>query len=85
MVSGGFLDRLGWSARRKQVRTRSRDVLLASAVVMTCLAGVVFFQVLKLLHGPTDPFWIGYGLCLWFGFLLAVLTGMVYRRLAADS
>lgn len=79
---GCWIDRrIGWSPRKTPIRSRLRDFLLASAVIVAGLAVVVFLQVVKLVRpAPSDPFWFGYGISLWFGFLLVVLAGMVYRR-----
>ena len=81
---GSWIDRrLGWSPSRRYVRTRLRDVLLVSAVVIACFAVQVFVQNARVLYPrPTDPFWMGYGIWLWFLFLLSVLARMVYRRVA---
>jgi hypothetical protein len=40
---GCWIDQhLGWSVRRKQIRTVLRDVFLASAVLIAILAGMVY-------------------------------------------
>jgi hypothetical protein len=81
---GSWIDRrLGWSPSRKRVRNRLRDVLLILAVLIACFAMQVFVQRFKVLYPrPTDPFWAGYGIWLWFLFLVAVLARMVYGRFA---
>lgn len=79
---GCWIDRqVGWSLRRKQIGAVLRDVFLASAVLISVLAVVLFVQIIHRV-GPRDPFWMGYGICAWFAFLLTVLAGTVYRRLA---
>jgi hypothetical protein len=78
---GSWIDRrIGWIPSRKYVRTLSRDVLLASAVVTACLVVVVFVQTVTLVHPPRMS-WVVCAVCAWMAFLLAVLGRMVYRRL----
>lgn len=76
-----FDRRLGWIASNRPIRTFLRDSFLASQVLIAVLAIVIFVQVIKRgSPGPPDRFWMSYGVCAWFAFLLAVLATKLYAR-----
>ena len=83
---GLWLDRrFGLIPLRRPVRSFVRDGLLATQVLVAILAVVVFLQVIKRGYpGPPDPYWMGYGVCAWFAFLLAVLGTKLYARLSSS-
>jgi hypothetical protein len=80
-VGKWFDRRLGWVHRYKSKRTFIRDALVVASSVLAILSVVIFIQVIKRGHpGPPDPFWIAFGVCAWFAFLLVVVAGIFYAH-----
>ena len=85
-VGKWFDRRVGWVRRGKPKRTFIRDALLVVSGVLAILSVVVLIQVIKRGYpGPPDTFWIGFGVCAWFAFLLIVVAGMFHTRFLQKS
>jgi hypothetical protein len=80
-VGKWFDRRLGWVHRCKPKRTFIRDTLVVASGVLAILSVVVFAQVIKRGYpGPPDTFWIAFGVCAWFAFLLVVVAGIFHAH-----